>query len=90
MEALVLISLSIAAASFLSFMFSGIEVAAISVIALKMLNINVYGAEAAIVALLPILNGFAVMIDVLISFMASAIVGARTKTDAKIPLKDTI
>ena len=90
MEALVLISLSIAAASFLSFMFSGIEVAAISVIALKMLNINVYGAEAAIISLITFVNGCALMIDMLISLMANAISGVRTKTDAKIPLKDTI
>ena len=89
-SALILITLSIAVCSFLSSLFSGIEVAAISVIALKMLNINVYGAEAAIVSLIPFVNGCALLIDMLIALMANAISGARTKTDAKIPLKDTI
>ena len=88
--ALVILALTISSLSLVSFFFPGVEIAVVSVFAIRFLNINVYGAEAAIVALLPILNGFAVMIDVLISFMASAIVGARTKTDAKIPLKDTI
>ena len=88
--ALVILALTISGLSLVSSFFQGVEIAVVSVFAIRFLNINVYGAEAAIVALLPILNGFAVMIDVLISFMASAIVGARTKTDAKIPLKDTI
>ena len=88
--ALVILALTISGLSLVSSFFPGVEIAVISVFAIRFLNINVYGAEAAIVALLPILNGFAIMIDVLISFMASAIVGARTKTDAKIPLKDTI
>ena len=88
--ALVILALTISSLSLVSFFFPGVEIAVVSVFAIRFLNINVYGAEAAIVALLPILNGFAVMIDVLISFMASAIVGARTKTDSKIPLKDTI
>lgn len=88
--ALVILALTISGLSLVSSFFPGVEIAVVSVFAIRFLNINVYGAEAAIVALLPILNGFAVMIDVLISFMASAIVGARTKTDAKIPLKDTI
>ena len=88
--ALVILALTISGLSLVSCFFPGVEIAVVSVFAIRFLNINVYGAEAAIVALLPILNGFAIMIDVLISFMASAIVGARTKTDAKIPLKDTI
>lgn len=88
--ALVILALTISGLSLVSSFFPGVEIAVVSVFTIRFLNINVYGAEAAIVALLPILNGFAVMIDVLISFMASAIVGARTKTDAKIPLKDTI
>lgn len=90
MVALILLTLAIAGASFLSSLFSGIEVAAISVIALKMLNINIYGAEAAIVSLIPFINGCALLIDMTLSLMANAISGARTKTDAKIPLKDTI
>ena len=88
--ALVILALTISGLSLVSSFFPGVEIAVVSVFAIRFLNINVYGAEAAIVALLPILNGFAIMIDVLISVMASAIVGARTKTDAKIPLKDTI
>ena len=87
---LTVITLAIAVASFTSSLFSGIEVAAISVMALKMLKINVYGAEAAIISLIPFVNGCALLIDMVISLMANAISGARTKTDAQIPLKDTI
>ena len=89
-SALILITITIAVVSFTSSLFSGIEVAAISVMALKILNINVYGAEAAIISLIPFVNGCALLIDMVISLMANAISGARTKTDAQIPLKDTI
>ena len=89
-SALILITITIAVVSFASSLFSGIEVAAISVMALKILNINVYGAEAAIISLIPFVNGCALLIDMVISLMANAISGARTKTDAQIPLKDTI
>ena len=89
-SALILITITIAVVSFTSALFSGIEVAAISVMALKILNINVYGAEAAITSLIPFVNGCALLIDMVISLMANAISGARTKTDAQIPLKDTI
>lgn len=89
-SALILLTITIAVVSFTSSLFSGIEVAAISVMALKILNINVYGAEAAIISLIPFVNGCALLIDMVISLMANAISGARTKTDAQIPLKDTI
>lgn len=89
-RALAIITLTIATFSFASSMFPGIEVAAISVIALKSLNIDVYGAESAIVSLIPFINGCALLIDMLLSLMGNALCGAVTKTDAKIPLKDTI
>ena len=89
-RALAIITLTIATFSFASSMFPGIEVAAISVIALKALNIDVYGAESAIVSLIPFINGCALLIDMLLSLMGNALCGAVTKTDAKIPLKDTI
>ena len=88
--ALVIITLTVALFSFASSLFAGIEVAAISVLTLKALNIDVYGAEAAIVSIIPFVNGCALLIDMVISLMASALSGAVTKTDAKIPLKDTI
>lgn len=89
-SALLVLSLTTAGLSLTSSFYSGVEVAVVTVMALKALNVYAYGAEVAIIALLPIVNGMAVMIDCLLALMVSSIAGVRTKTDTTIPLKDTI
>lgn len=76
--------------SFTSFMSASSEVAFISFLVLKMLNINVYGAEAMLISILPFLNGLAVLLDTLLINMASSIVAKRTKTDITVPVRDAI
>ncbi len=76
--------------SFASFMSASSEVAFISFLVLKTLNINVYGAEAMLISILPFLNGLAVLLDTLLINMASSIVAKRTKTDITVPVRDAI
>ena len=89
-SAAVAIAVTVAVLSLLSSFSAGFEVVVVCTLLFKTLNINVYGAEAAIIALLPILNGCAILIDTLIALMTSSIIGVWTKTNVKIPLKDTI
>ena len=80
----------IAVFSFTSSLSAGFEIFAVSMAALKVLKVETYGAEACLVALLPFLNGVAVMLDSLLANMAASIASVRSRTDAKIPLKETI
>ena len=60
----------------------------ITYIALKMLNIDLYGAESAIISILMVTNGLSSMIDAAIMAMGSKVVSVHTKTDIEIPYKD--
>lgn len=90
LEAAVTIAIATFILSFASFMSASCEVAFVSILVLKTLNINVYGAEAMLISILPFLNGAAVLIDTLLINMASSIVAKRTKTDITVPVRDAI
>lgn len=89
-EAAAVIAFTTFILSFASFMSASSEVAFISILVLKTLNINVYGAEAMLISILPFLNGAAVLMDTLLINMASLIVAKRTKTDITVPVRDAI
>ena len=86
----VVIAITVIILSLLSFMCAGFETAMISVMLFRVLNINVFGAEAAIIAIIPFLNGIATLIDITLITMATNIVAVKTKTDVIIPARDTI
>ena len=88
--ALIAIALSTAVLSFISFLSASGEVAVVTILLFKILNINVYGAEAAVISVLPILNGIATVIDITIISFAENITAKKTKTDITVPLKDSI
>ena len=86
-----LITAGIAAlVSFISSFAVGTETILITVLTLKVLGINLYGAENAIVALLPIISGIGVMIDALIATLGSNVAAAFIGTDIEVPYKDTL
>ena len=58
--------------------------------ALKLANINLYGAEMAILGIVALLNGFALMLDSQISVLSSALVAVNTNTDIEVAKKDLI
>ena len=83
-------AITAATVSFASSVSAGTEIAIITVITLQLLGINLYGAENAIVAFLPILGGLATMIDSLIVSFGNSVVATAVGTDVEIPYRDTI
>ncbi len=88
LTALLIIALTVVGLSLLSSMSAGMETAFISIALLRLLNINAYGAEAAVISITPFLNGLATMLDITLISMASSIAAVRTKTDITIPARD--
>lgn len=86
----VLIALALSLTSLLSSIASGYELLIVIYGALKLMNINLYGAEATLIALLPLLSGIAIALDVAICHFGNAIVAYATRTDVKIPYRDTL
>ena len=76
--------------SFASSAAAGTEIALITVLALRILNINLYGAENALIALLPLLGGFAAAIDAYSAALGSAVAASFIDTDTEIPYSDII
>ncbi len=76
--------------SFISSAASGTEVAVIAVLSLNILSMNLYGAENAVIAFLPLLGGIGTMLDSLIAAMGSSVAAHAVGTDTEIPYRDTI
>ena len=76
--------------SFISSLSTGMETTLITVLTLQALGINLYGAENAIIAFMPLLGGVGIMLDGLISTIGSSIAAAFIETDIDIPYKDTL
>lgn len=86
----VLIALALSLTSLLSSIASGYELLIVIYSALKLTNISLYGAEATIIALLPLLSGIAIALDVAICHFGNALVAYATRTDVKIPYRDIL
>ncbi len=85
-----IIALTTVILSTLSFLSAGSEVALLTIVLFKACNITVYGAEAAVFASLPFLNGIATMIDIALMSAVSNIVARKTRTDILVPVRDVI
>ena len=86
----ILIALALSLTSLLSSIASGYELLIVIYSALKLTNISLYGAEATIIALLPLLSGIAIALDVAICHFGNALVAYATRTDVKIPYRDIL
>ena len=87
---IIMTALIAALVSFISSFSMGTETALITVLTLSILGINLYGAENAIIAFLPLLGGLGSLIDSIISSYGSSIVASSIGTDIEIPYRDTI
>lgn len=76
--------------SFSCSIFIGYEIVAIAYLTLKMLNMNFYGAEMAIVAIMPILSGLGIMLDNAIGNLGNVIASYFIGTDISVPYSETI
>lgn len=76
--------------SFGSSMHLGYEVVFITVVALRMLNVNLYGAEMTLFGLLPLLNGAGILVDTLIGGLGTSATCDIMGTSAPAPYKDIL
>ena len=86
-------AIAAAAAALVSLISSaaiGTEAIFIIVLSLRILGINLYGAENAVLALLPLIGGIGAMIDALIATLGSNIAAVFVDTDIDVPYKDTL
>lgn len=79
-----------AVVSYGSSLHLGYEVVFISVVAIRLLNINLYGAEMTLLGLLPLLNGAGVLIDTLIGGLGASATCDIMGTAAPAPYKDIL
>ena len=84
------IALACTLVSFLCCLHAGYEVLFATAFALEILDVNVSGAEFAIIGLLPLLNGLAMVFDVLLSGLGTSFTAYQLKADCYIRDKDTI
>ena len=89
-SSIIFIAIASSAASFVSFTSFGMESVITTYIALKMLNIELYGAESALLSILMITNGLSSLIDAAIMALGTKYISIKTKTDLDIPYKDYI
>ena len=69
---------------------AGTEALMITVTTLSLLGINLYGAENALIAFMPILCGMGTMIDNLIIGCGNSIASRFVGTDVEVPYRDTL
>lgn len=84
------VSCAIMLTSLTSSLFVGYESVFVIIFAFKILSIELGNAEAALIALLPLINGIGVMLDSLIGNMGAVVASVGVGTDMKIPYSDTI
>ena len=87
---IILVALAASAASFVAFTSFGMESVITTYIALKILNVDLYGAESALLSILMITNGLSSLLDSAVIAMGTKAVSVATKTDMEVPYKDYI
>jgi len=79
-----------AVVSYGSSLHLGYEVVFISIVAVRLLNINLYGAEMTLLGLLPLLNGAGILIDTLVGGLGASATCEIMGTAAPAPYKDIL
>lgn len=87
---IIIIALASSLCSYLSFTSFGLESVIITYLTLSLLNIDLYGAESALLSILMVTNGLGAMLDSAICALGCKIVSVKTKTDIEIPYKDYV
>ena len=86
----VTIALACTLASFICSIHAGYEVLFITTYALGLLNINAGGAQFAIIALLPMLNGMALLLDVMLAGLGTSFTASNLNADCYITAEDNV
>ena len=76
--------------SFVSCLHAGYEVLFTVSFALGLLDLNLSGTEFSLIGLLPLLNGLALMIDVMLAGLGTSFTACHLKSDCDIVVEDTV
>ena len=76
--------------SFVCCLHAGYEVLFVTAFALRLLNIDISGSEFAIIGLLPLLNGIALLFDVLLSGLGTSFTAYYLNADCNVRNGDTV
>lgn len=87
---MVSISFACTIVSFICCLHAGYEVLFGTVIAFRLLKIDIAGSELAILGLLPLLNGIALLFDVVLSGLGTSFTACHLKADCHVRSGDTV
>lgn len=90
LPACLIIALAAAAASFVSSTAPGFEAAFITILALRMTGIDLYGGEMTMFAILPFISGIGCVLDTEIALLGAGTAGVSIRTDVKPAYKDLV
>ena len=76
--------------SFISCLHAGYEVVFIASYALGILDLNIAGAEFSLLGMIPLLNGIALMLDVVLAGLGTSFTAYHLKADCHIVRRDTV
>ena len=86
----VTLALACTLASFICCLHAGYEVVFVTSFALRLLNIRLSGAEFAILGMLPLINGIALLFDVLLAGLGTSFTAFHLKADCHVRSRDNI
>jgi len=84
------IALACTLASFVSCLHAGYEVLFTTTFALGLLNANISGAQFAIIGILPLLNGMALLLDIMLAGLGTSFTAFHLKADCRLAAEDTV
>ena len=84
------IALACTLASFICALHAGHEVVFTTTFALGLLSVDISGAQFAIIGLLPLLNGIALLIDIMLAGLGTSFTACHLNADCHISAKDNI
>ena len=87
---MITISFACTIVSFTCCLHAGYEVLFGTVFALRILNVDISGAELAVLGLLPLLNGIALLFDVILSGLGTSFTAFYLKADCHVRSGDTV
>ena len=84
------IALACTLASFFGCLHAGYEVLFTTTFALRLLKVDISGAQFAIIGLLPLLNAMALLFDIMLAGLGTSFTACHLKADCRLAAKDTV
>ncbi len=84
------LALACTIASFISCLHAGYEVLFTTTFALGLLKVSLSGAQFAIIGILPLLNGMAMLLDIMLAGLGTSFTACHLKADCRLAAEDTV